>query len=877
MEAILEARRDLREKAARLLGLEPNEATKLLVTLAALHDIGKFSRGFQAMVPEFWPAALGELPTSGIARTPHTRDGYLLWRDQLGAELAEVIWPEGSAVLRRLAKGIFGHHGRPVADESVPVEVLFGRTGIEAARACALDLCELLSPEPCSGPPLSRKQAMVASYWISGLTTIADWVGSRQGWFPYCSPHTGEGLASYLERARSLARHAIGAAGLLAATPSPCRSFVELTGRSSPTPAQTWAESVPLPPGPLLVLLEDSTGSGKTEAAQMLVHRLMSAGRASGAYWAMPTQATANAMYERQRTAIGRLYDTRGSSIRPSLVLAHGQAMHHEGFRATVLAFDRVASEAVGCVDDPGEPDGALSCSAFLADDRRASLLADIGAGTIDQAVLASLPTRFATVRQLGLSTKVLILDEAHAYDAYVGQEILALLRFQAAFGGCAIVLSATLSLRQRQDLVAAWRHGLGVERADCDWGTDLKAASVTSMEYPLATVVSGPSGSVTEVPITAAPGSVRRIPVRFVTQKEEVLEEIARAASAGAAVAWIRNTVDACLAGARLLRERGVDATVFHARFAQADRQAREREVLSVFGPGGDAAERRGQVLVATQVIEQSLDLDFDFLVTDLAPIDLLIQRAGRLRRHRDRDRERPVGIPPELVVVAPEFRDDPSPHWLDALLPGTAWVYDDPGVLWRTYRTLLESPVIASPDSIRWLIEAVYANDEVPSALASEVARADGERRAAAAAGHYASLDPFTGYDGNSRGWMDDLHASTRLGDDRVPVRLARVCTDGELVPWADDCEPPWRAWALSEVSVSTRRAPPGHSPPARFQQAIDGVRSGWGRFDRDIQIIPLEPADGDEWHGELAAADGRARIVYRYNRRDGLSFGS
>jgi len=253
-----------------------------------------------------------------------------------------------------------------------------------------------------------------------------------------------------------------------------------------------------LPEGPCLFVIEDATGSGKTEAALVMAHRLMQGGRTNGAFVALPTMATANAMYGRLADDYARLF------VNPtlaSLVLSHGRRAFNDRFTDSIL--DGAAADAAGMHDDDVDQPVNAQCAAWIADNRRKSFLAQLGVGTIDQALLAVLPSRHSPLRLLGLAQRVLIVDEAHAYDAYVGAELQRLLEFHAALGGSAIVLSATLTAHQRADLCHAFRTGLG---CDDDEKPDATIA------YPAATVVSS-AGSETHA-IDLAAGLARRVVV---------------------------------------------------------------------------------------------------------------------------------------------------------------------------------------------------------------------------------------------------------------------------------------------------------------------------------------------------------------------------
>ena len=338
----------------------------------------------------------------------------------------------------------------------------------------------------------------------------------------------------------------------------------------------------------------------------------------------------------------------------------------HDGFRSAVLAAgrDEAPYSPTGSREAGSETTASAACAAWIADDRRRAFLADAGAGTVDQALLSILPSRHQSLRLLGLMRRVLILDEVHAYDAYMQREIERLLEFQAGLGGSAILLSATLPLSVRKRLADAFSKGLG------NLGNEEATHPAVSgaMDYPLATVCE--AGARTSVKVPGQSGRARTLPVRFLRTSEDALTSVEQAARSGQAVLYIRNTVDDVLEAHAALTARGVKADVFHARFALIDRLQIEKRAVATFGKLSASRERTGKVLIATQVVEQSLDLDFDALVSDLAPVDLLIQRAGRLWRHPRPDR---TGQP-ELLVVGPEPIADAG--WFSRAFPRAAYV---------------------------------------------------------------------------------------------------------------------------------------------------------------------------------------------------------
>jgi len=822
----------------------PQLEPRLIGFLAALHDLGKFTRSFQALALAHWPAVLG---TFRAPPQPARHDalGLALLLGPLASTLDRTLpgWMRGHRL--PLLQAVAGHHGRP----NTTLEPLSPKVFCPACRTAAVEFIAA-ARTTFDPPPLPRPQSeweiRRLSWRLAGLINLADWIGSAQRWFPYAPPEEVADPTAYLARVRAQATDAVAAAGLAPAAVAPFAGLQRLfPGITRPSPLQAWAATVRIPAGPTLFVIEDLTGAGKTEAAVTLAHRLLAKGCGDGLFVALPTMATASAMFERLATSYRRLFAEEAAA--PSLALAHGRAHLHEGFSSSVL------EDAVESGDGAEEPAGA-QCAAWLADDRRRALLAQVGVGTLDQALLAVLPVRHAPLRLAGLTRKVLVVDEAHAYDAYMRRELEALLRFQAALGGSAILLSATLPQAARRCLADAFRDGLRAPEVP-----------LTATAYPLATVVT--AETVVETPCEVRDGLARRVAVTRLPDAEAAVERIQDAKVRGAAVAWVRNTVDDAIAGAAALRAAGVEVMLFHARFAMADRLAIEQDILRRFGPRGEPADRPG-VVVATQVIEQSLDLDFDLLVSDLAPADLLIQRAGRLWRHRDRS-ARPVPGP-EMLVVSPEPVPDPPADWIR---PG---VYRDPALLWRSARALFGAGAIAAPGGLRSLVEAAYdrdAPDAVPSAFERRATEAHAKEMTDSAVARQNVLDFEMGYSPQAGLWESDVRTPTRLEEEEtVTLRLA-LLRDGVVAPYAQ-AEDRARAWALSEVSVARRRVTACPSPPG-LEAAVEAARSQWGRWEREaterLLLAVLEP-EGASWRLLARTKAGVAAVAY-YDRSSGL----
>jgi CRISPR-associated endonuclease/helicase Cas3 len=846
----------------------------ICVAFLALHDLGKFARAFQNLAADLSQDLVpSDFHKSYTQR--HDTLGWLLWSKHLADKFSATycagsdeefweIWMRASA----------GHHGKPPRECSdggllkLRVEDFFLPEDVTAAEKFAVDIAALLVPDqiPSTNSTL-RKLLRKHSWRLAGLSVLADWLGSNSDYFPYQAEP--KALKEYwVKDACPKAKDAVRNAGLRAQEVSAWQGAKSLfPALSNLTPLQQYVATVEIANEPQLFLLEDVTGAGKTEAALILAHRLMAAGRATGLYFALPTMATANQMYGRVGKVYRRLYQAQAF---PSLILSHGARQLVGEFRQTILQPGEPARDQSYLSD---EPSASAQCSAWLADNRKKALLADVGVGTVDQALLGVLPVRHQSLRLFGLSSKVLIVDEVHAYDAYMATLLERLLEAHAQQGGSALLLSATVPASMRVKLIAAFQKGRG----------GAAQAIPEDLHYPLATQATSTAGVRTEACGTR-PQLIRRVQVVCLHREQEIVDLIVREAAAGHSFCWIRNTVDdarrAYEAVLPLLPRESL--RLFHSRFAMGDRLDIEDEVIRSFGASSTAAARRGQVLIATQVVEQSLDLDFDGMVSDLAPIDLLIQRAGRLQRHaRNADGERALnGVEgrgsPLLHVLCPTWTDEPASNWYAQLFPQARYVYPDAGQLWLTQRALAEAGCIVSPGElgerggVRTLVEAVYGVDAstVPAALMRSTREQQGKDLADISIAKFNSLQLSRGYcdDGNSK-WYEEGNIPTRLGDESRTIYLARE-DGGVLRPFM---EAELFAWEQSSVRVDARQLG-GLAPEwgARFGSRIDALRRQVWLLEGDAFILPLV-RNGNTWQGACEKNGVVNKVTY--NHRLGL----
>ena len=869
-EVLINRHHGLRTHLAHLMKLSEKDVRLICRCLLCLHDVGKFAKKFQAKVPDHFPDCFKDDPRRLAHIYDHGAGGLRLFdTDRASFNLPNSV---RSDIWRMFTSAVTGHHGAPPAprmnETLLTLRSDFGKLGIEAAQEFIKQVHELLLP-PMESLQIELDHVPQASFALAGLAVLTDWIGSNQKWFHYRNADDFEDLEAYWYHARKNASRAVEDAGILPAGIQKRRLSYDalIDAKVSPTPMQTWTETVKLPKGPSLFILEDETGSGKTEAALMLAHRLMAAGRADGLYIALPTMATANAMFDRLGAAYRKLF-TKDSI--PSIALAHGARDLHRGFQSAVLRGARKEDNYSGEVgqDKDSEVTASSACAAWIADDRRRTFMADVGAGTVDQALLSVLPSRHQSLRMLGLMRRVLILDEIHAYDAYMQREIERLLEFQAGLGGFAILLSATLPQETRERLVNAFSKGL-------DQDVDTAEIDGNSMEYPLATIRSDSVQTATKV--MGQTGRARSLPVRFLCTPGEAIDEVKKAADSGKAVLYIRNTVDDALDAFTALKDRGLTPELFHARFALEDRLKKEELVVKTFGKDSEDDKRAGKILVATQVVEQSLDLDFDALITDLAPIDLLIQRAGRLWRHYRQNRN---GFP-ELLVVGPEPVEHAGADWFGSVFPRAAYVYQDHARLWLTAKALKNTGVIKSPEGLRSLIEMVYGDEteeSIPNELVESYFDAEGRVGAERSVATTNVLALKKGYVRDGGAWDIDIRTPTRIADDpQVTLRLGYI-RNGHIEPYAfsEATDELWRAWRLSEVSVTARRIS-GESLPTDLAHAAQAAKSSWTRFDADKILVVLENTGQSGLTGEvLTGADSSEKtVMVTYSPDRGLNF--
>lgn len=739
--------------AAFQFGFERPDTKRWLAALIGLHDFGKASSGFQAKWPEgqlaceqagfrFFPDAL--------ARNRHDIATAALLREHLLALDIEFDWA------RDVVQAVSAHHGFNFLTKEVSdgKPILEGDEWRGARRVLFNLYWQTLVPQ---GLPTRDQLALPAVEWLAGLTSLCDWIGSNAEWFPLGA--RANTLVEHFDEARQRAEAALEAIGWSAFaalqqkhenTDALLTRVLRKPHRIEARPLQAAADQLLAEgAGPALLVVEAPMGEGKTELAFLAHLRLQARNGHRGLYVALPTQATGNAMFDRALDFLQSFAD----GMRLDIQLAHGGALLDERVIRLRNLWGR-------------ERDEQVSSSAWFSKRRRA-LLSPYGVGTVDHALFAALNVKHHFVRLWGLANKVVVLDEVHAYDTYTTNLIEALLRWLKALGCSVVLMSATLPAAKRQGLFEAW--GMG--------------GALPLLAYPRVLLADG-SG------LHGTSFGARQQESIHISGVEETVEALAATAMRllenDGCGAVIVNTVDRAQKLYSLLRKQvGPDTplVLFHARFPADERQASEQRVLQLFGPPDGMRQRpKRALLVATQVAEQSLDIDFDFLISDLAPVDLLLQRAGRLHRHMRPDR--------------PAMHRTPQ-LWIAGLLPDrlpelktTAWkhVYGEYLCL-VTWAVLQREPVWRLPDDIDRLVQAVYAGEPVLEGLPPDIeahitevsrweqkAAEDCERQMAKNVVLNAGDEACNAYVGKPPGGDEEecfgLRNRTRLGEDSVSV---------------------------------------------------------------------------------------------------------
>jgi CRISPR-associated endonuclease/helicase Cas3 len=711
-----------RSQIANAFGLSLEECERFVAFVCAAHDIGKACPAFQQQ------NVLGKLRLdragfkfqTNTANVRHEAVSWLLLHHPVqttGFFRGEPAVFSGE-IGKLVATIISGHHGMWSKDkvtEIAPSQV-GDETWAQVQADLYAELCRIFHPPTVVQvkPEDTNKTAII----LSGLISVADWIGSREDCFDFASTDLGYvnvDVDTYVRLAQCLAESALRKLNLLDwQPPNQVMPFEQQFALKAIRPTQAALISMAadqledkIKAEPTLVIVEDATGSGKTEAALYLADHWAALFKHRGAYVAMPTMATSNQMYWRFDAIVKRRYTEM-----PNLQLAHSQAAWQE---SDVVELHQIGDEVSDSkVEDQTAPSAQAEAENWFAS-RKRTLLSTFGVGTVDQALMSALPVNHFFVRLMALANKTVIFDEVHAYDAFMSEIFERTLMWLRALGSSVVILSATLPIQTRRRLVTAF--------------TGQEAQLENETVYPSVVWASSDQKSIV-VEIQPKP-SDRKIPIRTVGRNaENIVAELRDALKNGGCAVVICNRVKRAqelYSQIESLLQRELetgwikpdDLMLFHARFPFEDRKAIEDAVLQKFGKpidedGTDSADRPPRaILIATQVVEQSLDLDFDVMFSDVAPIDLLIQRVGRLWRHHRKSRQVSECV---LRLMEPEGTGELPEFGKDAYVYGPV---SAPYLLMRTWLEVLRNPSFLLPRDTREWIRQVYGDtDQMPDA---------------------------------------------------------------------------------------------------------------------------------------------------------------
>jgi len=641
---------------------------KDVVSLIAAHDLGKLTPGFQLKSNKwtFYDFIKGLVLPDNLC-TNHALISQ--WH------LAKEAYFQNNRTFAYWLISTGGHHGRyphglkyrlPRAKCSEGGCDLF----VELRKELLCELINTFGPLPNE----SGKKEEERIHLLTGFTIFADWIGSNTEW--YTADHPME-----LDCLRETAENALNKLKWKAKA-IPGKSFGEQFNPHAPNlfkPREIQSALLDAADSPGLYIVEAPMGMGKTEAALSTAYKRWTEGEEKGIYFALPTQLTSNKINE-------RLHEFLENTVENETVhsLIHGTAWLQEGRSRQLVG--PAGSEA---------GDGGEEALRWYGSTRK-QLLAPYGTGTIDQALLAVLPARFAALRYFALSGKVVVIDEVHSFDPYMSVLIDRLVRYLMHAGCTVIILSATLTASRRRQLIEA----AGASEED------------STNAYPLITKVAIGAKSAMHYMVSEA------VDTQQVHLEHQMLEEdtdaywqsVAEHTEAGANVVIIRNTV--ALAQQTYLKLKSFISEktpiefvgLVHSRFPQSQRDESEGKWTGLLGK--DPSKRpSGSLLISTQIVEQSVDIDADLLITDLAPVDLILQRIGRLHRHK---RPRPEGYEKPVCHILHPIDDwTGSAQELKAALSPHQYIY--PAIsLWRSAVCLSDRASIALPGDIRSTLEA-------------------------------------------------------------------------------------------------------------------------------------------------------------------------
>ncbi|WP_165217013.1 CRISPR-associated helicase Cas3' [Schaalia sp. ZJ1691] len=755
------------EFANSTTGLEPTEEFRHLTRFTcASHDIGKLTPAFSTKVKDLDD----EMTEAGLKHqqilpedqriAPHSLNGHLIFQNWL---MDRHNWEFGSA--SSLASVIGAHHGIPPVSGSINrLEEHPKLLGTGPWHDAQVELLEFIAQRTGVTDLLphwaERTWSQPFLVILSGLVIVSDWLASTEDYFPLI--HRGTYGEEFLDPSRHISRTQHAIAKIQIAPPwhphddgleadDLLETRFDLPNGARATDIQKHALNIARKidlPG--LVIIEESTGGGKTEAALMAAEILAARTGRAGILFALPTQTTTDALFSRALKWLEKIeesYSQSGETTLFTVELLHGRKWLNDAARTLRLRGYEVRDRLLGALGGDSDTDSVsirpgeigwdeespnrdssffshkTSHSDIVTMDwfagKKKSILADFVTTTVDHLLFGALRSPHLAMRHLGLARKVVIVDEVHSYSSYMNEYLDRALTWLASYNVPVILLSATLSEARCNALISAYRRGLSITR---DNGSDIPPVSTP---FPCIVAANHSSVEIIETSsVNRPPVHVHQLPDKpLVTLVEDLIDE-------NGCVLIVRNTVRRAQETYEELREVFGDiVSLNHARFTVGDRLANDAELLRRYGPPRTQPDRPVRsIVVSTQVVEQSLDVDFDVLITDLAPIDLILQRLGRLHRH---NRPRPMKLAAPTCFIEGIPAADSQPEFER----GSQAVYGAHDLLLTAaaLNSMIQTTgTITVPQDVHGLIESVYGESpKVPTAWQDEYRKALGQWR--------------------------------------------------------------------------------------------------------------------------------------------------
>ncbi len=752
--------------------LLPKKVKAWVLFFIALHDLGKFDIRFQCKSTDSWLALNPQqyqntFPGKEVCRKFNHGSAGLHWFNQdflsspqhtdfafFDAEPEPHPYQSWFAWIEAVA----GHHGYILSNANLPNDLwpmpvslppVFGLDD-KQARGEWIDVLAALFLAP-AGVSVTDMPPH-CSPLMAGFCSLSDWLGSWASAdtfiFNQQMPSDLDAINVYYQSKQRDARLVLDRSGILSNSLNYTGVKALLEPGFHPRQLQVLVDNLPAEAG--LTLIEAPTGSGKTETALAYAWRLINTQQAESIIFALPSQATANAMLERLEYLAKKIFR------QPNIILAHGNARHNKLFQS-------IKSRGH---NEQGPEEALSQCCQWLSVSNKKAFLGQIGVCTIDQVLISVLPVKHRFIRGFGIGRSVLIVDEVHAYDTYMNGLLDAVIEAQAQAGASVILLSATLPEQNQQRLLNAY-SGMNTAAPPESYPLIHWRSTYTTRHYDLS-------------------DRQEHLPPRFSVHLETaylpdmlpdaaLLARMVAAAQAGAQVCLICNLVDVAQTVYRQLITTAlpeIEILLFHARFTLIDRQVKEERVLGYFGKNGQ--RQKGRILIATQVVEQSLDVDFDWIITQLCPADLLFQRLGRLHRHARPSR--PQGYEKPTATILLPTQPDYGKH---------AYIYGNTRVMWRTQQHIeqLKDQPLYFPDAYRQWLNAIYSPlvDEEPQWVCQGMVKFDmkeqGKRYSANQMLKWAQTHSLTDDD-------ETIRAVTRDGEMSLPLVPYVQTAEGKML---------------------------------------------------------------------------------------------